>query len=266
MKTDQIFAEMLDKIITNGKDISTRNSITKRHRNLTATFDSTPLISVRKTAWKLALREFEWFLSGSNNINDLHPSVRHWWQPWAEEDGSINNNYSTQLTDFVGHYGSVNQIEAIIDGIKNHPFSRRNILTTWNTSDMLHSTTKITNCHNSLTQAFVEPDNSLHLTTYQRSSDMVLGVPHNFIQMWSFLLYLAHQGNRTVGSLTWIGGDCHVYESHYEAASKIINSDLSQITTPNLIYNPTSNNFLANDFSLDSLYIPNNTDKLEMIV
>jgi thymidylate synthase len=266
MHADLIFASTLETILRDGSEIKTRNSVTKRARNLSATFTSTPLVSVRKTAWKLALREMEWFLSGSNNINDLHPSVRHWWQPWADEQGLINNNYSIQFCDFVGHYGSVNQVDALVTGVQKHPFSRRNVITTWNTADMLHPSTPITNCHNSLTQAFVEPDNSLHLTTYQRSSDMVLGVPHNFIQMWAFLQYLAHRSQRTVGSLTWLGGDCHIYESHIEAAQRIIATDISSIKTPNLIYTPTSEAFRAEDFTLDSDYKPLNSEKLVMIV
>ena len=266
MNVDRIFAELLGQIVISGDEIATRNSVTKRYCNQMATFTSTPLISVRKTAWKNAIREFEWFLSGSNNINDLHPSVRPWWQPWADDSGLIANNYSIQFCDFAGHHSRINQIEALKDGIKNHPNSRRNIITTWNTADMLHSTTPITNCHNSLTQAFVKPDNSLHLTTYQRSSDMVLGVPHNFIQMWAFLQYLASSTGREVGSLTWIGGDCHVYESHLDMAEKIRTADLSEIKTPNLIYTPTSDQFKADDFSLDMPYTPLINEKLVMIV
>lgn len=266
MQTDSIFINMLDTILSSGSEITTRNSVTKRVRNLTAHFIATPLVCVRKTAWKLALREMEWFLSGSNNINDLHPSVRHWWQPWADDQGLIKNNYSIQFCDFAGHYGSVDQVSALIEGIRHHPFSRRNVITTWNTADMLHPSTPITNCHNSLTQAFVEPDNSLHLTTYQRSSDMVLGVPHNFIQMWAFLQYLAHHTGRSVGSLTWLGGDCHIYESHIDAAQRLIATDISAIQTPNLLYTPTSNVFKAEDFVLDSDYKPLNNEKLVMIV
>jgi thymidylate synthase len=266
MKTDKIFADMLSTIMNFGDDINTRNSVTRRYLHLSTRFDSTPLISVRKTAWKLALREFEWFLSGSNNINDLHPSVRHWWQPWADSNGLIANNYSIQFRDFVGHHGSVDQVKYLIDGIKYHPYSRRNIITTWNTSDMINQSTPITNCHGSLISAFVQPDKSLHLSMVQRSSDMVLGMPHNWIQYWAFLMYLAKRSDTAVGSLIWTGEDCHIYQNHEDAASKIISSDLSAIKTPNLIYRPTSEDFKADDFSLDSEYKPLISEKLVMTI
>lgn len=257
---------MLSTILNLGSDIESRNSTTKRYRNLSATFNSTPLISIRKTAWKSALREMEWFLSGSNNIKDLHPSIHSWWQPWVELDGSINNHYGVQLTDFVGRYGSINQVEYLIKNIKEDPYSRRHVITVWNSADMFHFSTKLTNCHNTCTQAFVEPDNTLHLHTYQRSADMLLGVPHNFIQMWAFLMYLSHHTGYKVGSLSWMGGDCHIYQSHIEAAKKIITNDPTSFLTPELIYTPTSNNFLANDFSLIGGYKPLISDRLEMIV
>src|SRR5690606_26897284 len=126
---------------------------------------------------------------GSEDIKDLHPSVRPWWEPWANIEGQVLFNYSDQFRAFAGTDGRVvDQIEYLIDGIKNHPYSRRNVITTWNAADMTNPACPITNCHSTVTQAFVNPDNSLHLVTYQRSVDVICGLPHNWIQYWSFLL------------------------------------------------------------------------------
>lgn len=273
MIVDVQFAQMLQSIMLYGNEIETRNSKTKRLINQAARFESTPLISVRRTAWKNALREFEWFMSGSNNINDLHEKVRHWWEPWADESGFIHNNYSKQFRKFEGsgfgpvkNHHSVDQIEYMIETLKNHPNSRRNVITTWHTHDMLNPITPITNCHGSMIQVFVEPDNSVHLTMYQRSSDMVLGLPHNFIQYWAFLMYLAHQSGKKVGTFTWIGGDCHIYENHYDMTNKIITQAHSIKDTPQLVYNPTSESFKADDFSLSSEYNPVIKENLKMTV
>ena len=78
---DKQYQDLLGKILGYGHYINSRNSITKRLGTQMLQFDSTPIITVRKTSWKLALREMEWFLSGSNNINDLHSSVHNWWKP-----------------------------------------------------------------------------------------------------------------------------------------------------------------------------------------
>lgn len=272
---DAVFANILDDIMKNGEEVNTRNSITKRKLNLTATFNSTPLIGVRRTAWKNALREMEWFLSGSSNINDLHEKVRHWWEPWANESGFIHNNYSKQFRQFDGtkHFGgtripdSTDQIQYMIDTLKNHPYSRRNVITTWHTHDMVSPNTSITNCHGSLIMVNVSPNtNEVHLTMVQRSADMVLGVPHNFIQYWAFLLYLAYQSGRKVGSFTWLGNDCHIYQDHYQMVDKIVDQYPYVKPTPNLIYNSSSSEFKADDFSLDTNYKPLIKESLKMTV
>lgn len=274
------FIFSLGTILKNGSMVKTRNETVLRSRNIVCTFTETPLVSVRQTAWKNALREFEWFLSGSSNINDLHKSVHHWWKPWASSTGHIYSNYGRQFRRFAGieevarASGEVtkpmegfDQIKAIIDGVKNHPHSRRNVITTWNTSDMHSSLTPITNCHGTVIQAFVEPgDNSLHLTMYQRSADMVLGVPHNWIQYWAFLLYLAHQGERKAGSLTWHGGDCHIYPDHTDMAKRIVQGGAAALPPPELVYTPTTEEFKAEDFSLSGKYEPMIKQKLEMTV
>jgi thymidylate synthase len=262
---DHKFKEVIRDILDNGLEIESRNAKTKRLRNCVMRFTSTPLISVRRTAWKSALREMEWFLSGSNNIEDLHPSVRKWWEPWIDGKNEVNNNYSVQFRDFKGNGSGINQISYLIDEINNRPTSRRQVITTWNTCDMASPATPITNCHGSLIQTFVDPDGTLNLSMHQRSADMMLGVPHNLIQYWAFLHYIAHKTGKKVGEFVWIGGDCHIYDKHFDMAERICeNSD--EIETPELIYTPESENFVANDFSLSGEYKPIIQENLELIV
>lgn len=274
---DRKYLDMIEDIIVDGQDIDSRNSKTRRITNPMVTFDSTPLISIRRTAWKLALREFEWFLSGSNRIEDLHESVRPWWEPWADENGRLHNNYSEQFTAFNGTpecnstYGecsptTINQIQYLIKQLQVDKYSRRNVITTWNTADMIQPETRLANCHGSIIQCFVNPDNTVDMTMYQRSVDLMLGLPHNLIQYWAFLMYLAHQSGRKVGKFTWIGGDTHIYEAHLEMAHKCISTPISNVETPSLTYTPTSDKFKADDFNLDGYYKPLIKESLELIV
>ena len=273
---DEQYIELLHYCVKNGEEISTRNSKVKRLITSQMWLYDTPLVSVRKTAWKNALREWEWFMSGSDRIEDLHPSVRHWWAPWANGEGRVKYNYSQQLREFVGsdrQYGDahddmllVDQVALLVEGLKKHPNSRRNLLTTWNAAEMVRPDCPITNCHNTVTQAFVTGGNRLHLVTYQRSVDVVCGLPHNLIQMAAFQMWLCARTGLVVDGLTWIGGDVHVYEQHYELADKMLKADLSYEPGPVLCYQPTSDDFKADDFYLDGEYKPVLTDKAEMVV
>lgn len=277
ISVDAVYGELVEKIINDGETVTTRNATCKRIFAEKIVFRSTPLVGVRRTAWKNALREWEWFMSGSEDVNDLHPSVRSWWEPWATkgheflEDGVVNFNYSYQFRRFDGTSGyAVDQIALLIDGIKNHPFSRRNVATTWNPKDMTSEFCTITNCHGTVIQAFVDGANRLHLVTYQRSADVVCGLPHNWIQYWAFLLWLAHRGDRDVGTLTWVGGDIHLYDAHHELADKIVRTCTSYALkpTPELVYSRPDGEpeFKADHFAIAGNYMPLCEDRAEMIV
>ena len=266
MSADNYFKNTTSRILEFGRPITTRNSNVLRLTNQMVTFWQTPLVTIRKTAWRNALREMEWFLSGSNDIEDLHESVRHWWRPWTNEEGIIEANYSVQFRSFGIH--CIDQIRYLLDGIKKHPQSRRNVITTWETSEMAHPDTPITNCHGTVIQVFVDRG-MLDMTMYQRSADFLIGVQHNWIQYWALLMWLARETSLNVGSLTWIGGDVHIYEDHFWAAHQIRNTtslDTSR-QVPKMCIESGSGAFKASDFTLDGdVPEPVVTTRLNMIV
>jgi thymidylate synthase len=260
----EIEYKKLIKSCLNGEKIQARNSLCYRSDEETCIkFSTTPLIGLRKTCWKLALREWEWFMSGSNDIKNLHPSVTEWWKPWARED-KVYGNYSCQFRDFAGHGQTVDSIEIFIQGIKYNPYSRRNVITTWNTADMNNDKCPITNCHGTVIQALVSNDNTLTIKTYQRSADVICGVPHNWVQYWAFMLWVCHLTGREPGSLVWIGGDVHIYEQHISLAKEIYNQKTD--IRPKLIYSPSTLKFKADDFSLDGTYKYEINKKATMVI
>lgn len=282
---DYIYVKLLRNCMYGGgsEEVVTRNSKCRRMFISTIVFKSAPLVTVRKTAWKNALREMEWFLSGSNNINTLHKDVQHWWRPWADKDGYVYNNYSDQFTNFNGlesHYddfnvnvGGIDQIKYLLDGLRKHPYSRRNVITTWNTADMVHPNTPITNCHGTVIQTFVDTEKRLHLYMYQRSCDLLLGVPHNWIQYWGLLLYFARHSGLGVGSFVWTGGDIHIYKNHYETVQKILDCNIKQYVDRSVTMSydsiPVLTDvpfFKADNFNIPTIPEPLVTDTVEMVI
>lgn len=286
MSVDEIYADLIRKVWDTGHRVNPRNGERIRlHAPDKVRFTSTPLVSVRKTAWRLALREMEFFLSGSNRIEDLHQSVRKWWEPWVGDNGRIAFNYSMQFRrwrypawggdegdQFGGDLTEFDQVEAFIDGIRRKPHSARHVITTWNPPEMYDPSCPVTNCHGTVIQAFVV-NGVLDLTMYQRSADLVCGVPHNWIQYWAFLLWVAHRTGNRPGTFVWDGGDVHLYAAHLDMADRIVR-ERDRWTeaggefppTPQLVYTPTSDEFVADDFSLDGEYRPLITESVEMVV
>lgn len=264
MSADLEYRKLLKELLERGQRVYTRNSFVRRLFPWQVTFSSTPLITLRKTAWKNCLREWEWFMSGSDNIEDLHPAVRPWWEPWADKDcGIVYYNYSHQFREWNIDGPRYDQIEGLLRGIKGHPYSRRNVITTWNTAEMNDSLCPITNCHGTVVQAFCFED-VLSLVTYQRSVDVICGFPHNVFQYWAFLVWLASRTDNKVGTLTWIGGDVHLYDEHEGLARRILETEVQP--APGLVYSPSGEDFKADDFSLDGEYRYALEEKARMVV
>lgn len=228
---------ILQDIITKGRKVITRNAPAYRLIDYPhILFDQTPLFTIRKIAWKKALREMEWFMSGEPKC----PSeLMDWWAGQLNPQNEYWGGYGEQMrqqglsfTDCPTQEG-FDQVSAILHSLKEHPYSRRHIMTTWESSTMYRITDingnihTPTTCHGSLTQFFVQ-DECLHMKTYQRSADILLGVPHNWIQYWALLYYFAYHTNLNIGTLIWIFGDLHLYDepSHIDCARSILDQDI----------------------------------------
>lgn len=264
MQANEVYTNLLKQIMMDGDLVTTRNSEVYSHYDLpNVTFTELPLITLRKTAWKKALREMEWFLSGDSKCPE---ELLDWWDGQLNVNGHLLNGYGQQFRHssywsfdvFGGGDNTLDQVEFIQDALKNNPNSRRLLMTSWNAGEMANITTANCNpntptcCHSIVVQFFVR-NGLLSMKTYQRSADMLLGVPHNWVQSWAMLMWFAHHAGLGVGSMTWMWGDAHIYResSHLSTVSDLIAFELTQDPPLSMVYNPTSEDFKASDFSIE---------------
>jgi thymidylate synthase len=265
---NKIYQSIIKKVYSEGEVLETRNhSAISYTDNLAVKLEKFPLVTVRKTAWKKALLEMEWFMSGYGQCPE---ELQDWWKGQLNPDGYYIDGYGLQLRNFSKLNGNTfDQILWLIRAIKEHPNSRRLIITTWNPAEMAEITERNQNpntpttCHLSFVQFFVR-DGVLSMKDYARSQDLLLGTPHNWVQHWALLLYLAHHTGLKPGHITYIFGDAHIYNepSHINTANAIINSDLGDGIgngiginigeNLELVYTPSTNSyeFLAKDFEI----------------
>lgn len=132
---------------------------------------------------------------------------------FAKEYGSLGNVYGAQWRSWPSaEGGTIDQIQNVIESIKNKPDSRRHIVSAWNPDEI--EDMALPPCH-TLFQFYVA-DGKLSCQLYQRSADVFLGVPFN-IASYALLTHLiAHETGLEVGEFIHTLGDAHLYSNHME--------------------------------------------------
>lgn len=252
-----------------------------------------PLLTTKKLHTRSILVELLWFLNGDTNIKYLQENKCSIWDEWADENGELGPVYGAQWRSWPGRIESVpahkpapanarrigadfdeayityqhgiDQIQNLLNDLRNNPDSRRLIVNAWNVADIPKM--KLPPCHafwqcytvemtlqerwswwagnneehraapeevmaagEQVTHEIMDnagiPRRWLDLQLYQRSADTFLGVPFN-IASYSFLLHMiAQQVNMAPRDFIWTGGDIHVYSNHVDQMRTQIERDL----------------------------------------
>ena len=172
-----------------------------------------PLVTTKKVHLRSIILELLWFLSGDSNVKWLQENGCTIWDEWARPDGDLGPVYGVQWRTWpTPDGGHIDQIQNVMDTLKNNPDSRRIIVSAWNVADL--DKMALMPCH-AFFQFYVA-NNTLSCQLYQRSADIFLGVPFN-IASYSLLVHMmAQQLAMEVGDFEWTGGDCHIYNNHME--------------------------------------------------
>ena len=172
-----------------------------------------PLITTKKVFLRGVVGELLWFLRGDSNIKWLQENNIHIWDEWADENGELGPVYGVQWRSWpTADGGTIDQITNLIDSLKQNPNSRRHLVSAWNVAELPKMA--LEPCH-ALMQ-FDVTYGRLSCQIYQRSCDMLLGVPFNIASYALLTHMVAQQTGLKVGDLIWIGGDCHIYNNHVD--------------------------------------------------
>lgn len=172
-----------------------------------------PIITTKKVPFKAVLAELIWFIKGETNIAFLQDRGVHIWDPWANKDGDLGPIYGKQWRSWPDKQGgTIDQLEQVIDSIKNNPNSRRLVVSAWNPADLPEMA--LSPCH-CLFQFYVA-NGKLSCQLYQRSADLFIGVPFN-IASYALLTHMVAQVcGLQVGRFIHTFGDAHIYQNHLE--------------------------------------------------
>ena len=233
-----------------------------------------PLLTTKKVFFRGIAEELLWFISGNTNIQPLVQKNVRIWNEWPYEKykksddyqnetmeefiekiknddefalkyGDLGPVYGKQWRDFFG----VDQLEELIEDLKENPFSRRHIISAWNPAQL--NEMALPPCH-AFMQFYVSSDQKyLSCQLYQRSADVFLGVPFN-IASYALLTHLiASVCGYEAKEFIHTFGDVHIYKDHLEQIELQLTRTPRKL--PQIKINPAITNI--EDFTYEDLEI-----------
>ena len=211
------YLDLLDRIMREGVTKTDRTGTGTRsifgHQMRFDLADGFPLLTTKKLHLKSIIYELLWFLRGDTNVKWLQEHGVRIWNEWADENGELGPVYGHQWRSWPDYQGgTIDQIMNVIDLIRNHPDSRRMIVSAWNVAEV--EKMALPPCHTMF--QFYVANGRLSLQLYQRSADTFLGVPFNIASYALLLQMMAQITGLEAGEFIHTTGDTHVYLNHLE--------------------------------------------------
>lgn len=266
---DTQYLNLMKKIMREGADKTDRTGTgTKSIFGHQMRFDlreGFPLLTTKKTHLKAIIYELIWFIKGDTNIKYLNDNGVTIWDEWADENGNLGPIYGYQWRSWPAANGKyIDQLQQVIETLKNNPDSRRIIISAWNVGDL--EKMKLPPCHCFF--QFYVANGELSCQLYQRSCDTFLGVPFNIASYALFTMMIAQVTGLKAGEFIWTGGDTHIYNNHFEQVKTQLEREKDIRPMPTMKINPNVKkieDFKFEDFELIG-YDPHPTIKAPIAV
>ena len=286
------YLDLLKDIMENGNDRMDRTGVGTRSvfgRQLRFKMNNGfPAVTTKKLAWKAVVSELLWFLEGSTSTHRL-AEIKNDNKPYHEldekerftiwndnyekqgkelgyENGELGPIYSAQYRNFNGE--GVDQVQEVINKIRNNPTDRRLIVSAWNPAQL--KLAALPPCH-MMYQFYVDND-KLSLMWYQRSVDTTLGLCFNVASYALLLHIVAKMTNKIPFELIGTLGDTHIYKNHFEGVQEQLKRTphkLPSLEMPDINWSGSIDDVLkqvkTSDFKLIN-YVHDDTIRFEMAV
>jgi thymidylate synthase len=177
---------------------------TRELTNLKFTIDAKDnIIHRRQPSVEYMLAEMIWYFAGKNDLRFISQFASMWKK--LSDDGKTNNSAYGYILQ---HKHNHNQIQQVIDILKQHPESRRAIMNI-NTPHPRKMQTNDEPC--TIALQFLIRNNQLHATGMMRSNDLWFGLPYDIYFFTSLQHYIAKQLNIETGTYTHFATSFHMY-------------------------------------------------------
>ena len=210
-----------------------------------------PIITTRKSYWKAAIAELVGYIRGYDNAAQFRALGTKTWDANANENAVWLANPARRCADDMGRVygvqgrawakpngGTVDQLKKIVDNLSKGVDDRGEILSFYNPGEF--DLGCLRPCMH--THTFSLLNDTLYLTSYQRSCDVPLGLNFNQIQVFTLLALMAQITGHKPGLAYHKIVNAHIYEDQlplmrdvqlqrepFESPSLIINPDIKSL-------------------------------------
>lgn len=209
-----------------------------------------PLLTTKKLHFKSIANELIWFLSGDTNTRWLKENGVSIWDEWATETGDLGPIYGNQWTAWpTKDGGTINQIDYVVNALKNNPNSRRILFHGWNVEylpdesvspqdNVRNGKMALPPCH--LLYQFYVADGKLSSQLFLRSSDIFLGYAYNQSSLALLTHMLAQQCGLIPHEIIISFGDVHAYSNHFEQIKEQLSREPRKLPELKILRKPDS--------------------------
>jgi thymidylate synthase len=222
--------------------------------------ETVPVLTTKHVPWKQCIEELLWFLRGDTDAKILQKkNIKIWNGNTSREfldsvglsdynEGVLGPGYGWQWRHFGGEYKQeyadssnipvnsnigFDQINFLIHEIKNNPYSRRLVLSSWNPN--VFDQVALVPCH--YTCQFYVENCKLSCHTILRSNDMFLGAPWNMFSYAVLTYILAIKCDLKPGKIVYTVSDAHIYKNHIDQVNTLL--ETQQNVDPVLYMDPS---------------------------
>ena len=263
------YLELLQDILDNGATKSDRTGtgtlsvFGRQYRHDLA--QGFPLLTTKKLHLKSIVNELIWFLNGDTNTRWLKENGVSIWDEWATEEGDLGPIYGAQWTAWPTRDGkTINQIDYVVDCLRNNPDSRRILFHGWNVEylpderlspqdNVRAGRMALPPCH--LLYQFYVANGVLSAQLLIRSSDSFLGLPYNTASLAVLTMMLAQQCDLEAGEIIICTGDSHIYSNHLEQVKEQLGREPRKLPQLRILRKPaTIYDYRFEDFELQDYH------------
>lgn len=205
-----------------------------------------PLITTRKSYWKAAIAELLGYLRGYDSAEQFRSIGCNTWNanandnpawlasPHRKGEDDMGRVYGVQGRAWRKHDGTpLDQLAKIVDDLSRGVDDRGEILTFYNPGEFELGCLRP--CMH--THTFSLLGDTLHLTSYQRSCDVPLGLNFNQVQVFTLLALMAQITGHKPGKAYHKIVNAHIYEDQLELM-RDVQLKREPFESPRLLINP----------------------------